>query len=175
MINDIGQEGKDSGGEIAVGDLTFNQMGLFMSIYTSSFRVLAAEVARGGPEAGLKAAYALIARAFIEIDPAISGEEKSKIYRDNMGVCAMAVGQALSNSMSFTDPVEVAKICNTAIDCITKVHEEKGAALSGMHLVFKASRDGESGIKVKVVGVSEEEVSDLNNDKVVKLTPPKDV
>jgi hypothetical protein len=85
------------------------------------------------------------------------------------------IGQALSTSMSYTDPVEVAKLCNTALDCTMKVHEEKGDAARDMQLVFQAKKDGDA-MKVRVIGVTNDDLSNQATDgKIVKLTPPPNV
>lgn len=159
-INNGESEGFDKSA-VAIGDLTYAQLGVFMSIYVSALRSLSGIVQKEGPVAGLTASYRMLAQNMLLLDPTVVGIEQANKNKDKIAVTTMAIGHAMASAMSYTDPVSVGQICNTALDCVGELAKDDKYSLGTTHLIFSCVLD-EGSIKVKVSGIATKDLAELS-------------
>lgn len=160
-INNDESEGFDDSA-VAIGDLTYKQLGVFMSIYVSALRSLGGVVQKEGPVAGLTASYRMLAQNMMLLDPTIVGIEQANANKDKIAITTMAIGHAMASAMSYTDPVQVGQVCNTALECVGELAKDNKHSLGTTHLVFSCSLDGGS-VKVSVSGISTKDLAELSS------------
>jgi hypothetical protein len=113
QINNGESEGFDKSA-VAIGDLTYAQLGVFMSIYVSALRSLGGIVQKEGPVAGLTASYRMLAQNMLLLDPTVVGIEQANKNKDKIAVTTMAIGHATWLSPSCSGQA----VYNTALECI---------------------------------------------------------
>lgn len=160
-INNGESEGFDKSA-VAIGDLTYAQLGVFMSIYVSALRSLGGIVQKEGPVAGLTASYRMLAQNMLLLDPTVVGIEQANKNKDKIAVTTMAIGHAMASAMSYTDPVQVGQVCNTALECIGEIVKKDEIDLGKHHLVFTCL-DHDGVMKVRVEGIHVQELAGLSD------------